>query len=337
MSPSSIYRTLQSLGFAIVVFAHGLVFGHEGVSLTSRLTTALPVIDGVISPGEWSSAGTLPFTIQGVSGTLYVMHDSTFLYVAARLADPTSGLNSFQLIFDNNHDGMAQRGDNALVVNLGAHFAFDDFFDGRCCFVFDREDGGADELVAFGTYAHGEATFELQYPLYSADTLHDFCLSPGSIIGFNVVYQPGNGAFYSGFPSLSPFNTGLFGDLIISQSSIAVAIDIKPDSTSNAINPRSQGRVPVAILSSRVFDAPSQVDHTSLTFGSTGTEASLAFCNSTPQDVNGDGLLDLVCHFDTQKARFREGDRRGVLTGRTTSGVLITGEDAIRIVPTRTP
>ena len=40
----------------------------------------------------------------------------------------------------------------------------------------------------------------------------------------------------------------------------------------------------------------------SLTFGHSGDEKSLAFCDPGGQDVNGDGLPDLVCHFDNQLA-----------------------------------
>jgi hypothetical protein len=39
-----------------------------------------------------------------------------------------------------------------------------------------------------------------------------------------------------------------------------VAIDIKPFSSPNTINPKSKGSIPVAILSTLVFDAPARVD-----------------------------------------------------------------------------
>jgi hypothetical protein len=113
---------------------------------------------------------------------------------------------------------------------------------------------------------------------------------------------------------------------------ITVAIDIKPGSFPNSINRKSDGKIPVAILSSSTFDAPAQVDPNSLTFGHTGNENSLVFCNASPEDVNQDGLLDLVCHFDTQTAAFQPGDTQGILKGKTTSGTPITGTDSVRIV-----
>jgi len=111
-----------------------------------------------------------------------------------------------------------------------------------------------------------------------------------------------------------------------------VDIDIKPGSDPNSINLQSQGTIPVAILSVPGFDAPSQMDKTSLTFGRIGDEASLAFCNKSPKDINGDGLLDQVCHFETQKTGFMVGDSEGILKGETVDGMPIKGRDSVKIV-----
>jgi uncharacterized delta-60 repeat protein len=116
-------------------------------------------------------------------------------------------------------------------------------------------------------------------------------------------------------------------------TAMTVAIDIKPGAVPNPINPRSKGSTPVAVLSTGTFDAPAQVDTSSLEFGHTGNEASLAFC-SPPQDVNGDGQPDLLCHFTTVRAGFQTGDTQGVLTGRTVGGTPIRGTDSVVIVPT---
>jgi len=111
-----------------------------------------------------------------------------------------------------------------------------------------------------------------------------------------------------------------------------LAVDIKPGGFPNSINPTNSGTIPVAILSSASFDAPASVDPTSLTFGRTGNETSLAFCSGT-EDVNADGLPDLVCHFDTVQSSFLAGDTVGVIKGRTVDGVPFVGTDSVRIVP----
>jgi len=119
-----------------------------------------------------------------------------------------------------------------------------------------------------------------------------------------------------------------------------VKIDIKPGSFPNSINPESRGKIPVAILSSPGFDATSQVNPSTLTFGRTGNEQSLAFCQGSRdddddeqfEDVNGDGLPDLVCHFLTRMAVFQAGDTEGILRGQLLDGSLIEGTDSVRII-----
>lgn len=111
-----------------------------------------------------------------------------------------------------------------------------------------------------------------------------------------------------------------------------VDIDIRPGTMPNPVNLRSQGVVPVAVLSDLQFDALS-VDRGSLTFGRLGTEASLVKCNAQAEDVNADGLLDLVCRFSTAATGFDLADTQGVLMGVTEGGVNIKGTDSVRVVP----
>ena len=115
---------------------------------------------------------------------------------------------------------------------------------------------------------------------------------------------------------------------------IPVDISIKPGATPPVpINAGSHGTIPVAIISTSTFNAVTSVVTSSLTFGRTGKEQSLAFCNTGGEDVNGDGLLDLVCHFETQSTGFQSGDTLGILMGKTVQGGTIIGQEAIVIVP----
>lgn len=112
-----------------------------------------------------------------------------------------------------------------------------------------------------------------------------------------------------------------------------INIDIKPGSTGLApINPRAKGKIPVALLSSQNFNALS-ADPASLTFGASGNEGSLSHCGKSGEDVNGDGLLDLVCHFENQDANFEKGDLEGILRGRTNTGTAFEGRGLLKIVP----
>lgn len=110
---------------------------------------------------------------------------------------------------------------------------------------------------------------------------------------------------------------------------VAVSIDIKPGSYPNSINPRSHGKIPVAILTTDTFDATT-VDSTTIRFGATGTEA--APVRSALQDVDGDGDTDMVLHFKTQETGIACGDTSASLTGKTSSGQAIAGSDSIKTV-----
>jgi len=113
-----------------------------------------------------------------------------------------------------------------------------------------------------------------------------------------------------------------------------VAIDIKPGSFPNSINLSSAGVVPVAILSSTTFDA-TQVDAATVTLAGAAVKligkGDKFACSA--QDVNEDGLLDVVCHVVTAQFMVEPGDSVAVLEAKTFSGQAIRGQDSINIVP----
>jgi hypothetical protein len=111
-----------------------------------------------------------------------------------------------------------------------------------------------------------------------------------------------------------------------------VGIDIKPGGSTNSINLGSKGTIPVAIFSTADFDATT-VDPTTVTLAEAKTRLR---GKGTPmaslQDVNGDGLLDLVVHVETEALQLTETDSQAQLTGETYDGVSIVGTDFIRVV-----
>jgi hypothetical protein len=112
-----------------------------------------------------------------------------------------------------------------------------------------------------------------------------------------------------------------------------INIEIKPGNDGLApINPRSNGKIPVALLSSNEFVAMN-VDTSSLTFGATGNESSLSHCGRDGEDVNGDGRLDLVCHFENQQAGFAKGDLEGIVRGKMKWGSRFEGQGLLKVVP----
>jgi len=114
---------------------------------------------------------------------------------------------------------------------------------------------------------------------------------------------------------------------------LAVHIDIKPGSDSNSIYLGSNGIVPVAIFSSPSFDA-TQVDPITITMADADVKArGNGTLMSFFEDVNQDGLLDIVVHVDITGLVLVEGVVEVVLEGETYDGVHIKGVDTIRIVP----
>ena len=114
-----------------------------------------------------------------------------------------------------------------------------------------------------------------------------------------------------------------------------VEIDIKPGSYPNVINLGSQGVIPVAILSSSDFDATTvNPDTVELAGSGVAVRGKGNKYLAHEEDVNGDGLLDLVCKVETENLdpdAFQYGFVD--LTGQTYDDVFIVGEDEIIIVP----
>ncbi len=111
----------------------------------------------------------------------------------------------------------------------------------------------------------------------------------------------------------------------------AIEITVEPGSPRHIVDLRNSA-IPVAILSAPWFNAPRQVDPNSLTFGATGDERSLILSQVREEDVNGDGLPDLVCEFRTSEAGFRLNDTEAVLKGATTDGGTIVGANPVLLV-----
>ena len=138
--------------------------------------------------------------------------------------------------------------------------------------------------------------------------------------------------------SLNYYSNGDYTLIIsgVSPPVLQINIDIKPgdDDSAAPINPKSKGKIPVALLSSATFNALTvKVD--SLRFGPTGSEASASSCGKGGEDVNSDGLLDLVCHFDNQSAGFSQTDEEGVVKGKTDGGHAFEGRGRLKVVPAK--
>jgi len=128
---------------------------------------------------------------------------------------------------------------------------------------------------------------------------------------------------------------GANGTFFQKMTFISVSIDIKPGSYPNSINLGSNGTVPVAIFSTADFDATTIDPSTVNLAGASVAIKANGVLQSSLQDVNGDGLMDIVVHINTEALQLTDGDVTAYLTGKTSSGVPIKGSDSVRVVPAK--
>ena len=119
-----------------------------------------------------------------------------------------------------------------------------------------------------------------------------------------------------------------------------VPVDILPDQFPNTIDLSSPEKLPVAILSTSGFDA-TQVNPWTVKLagaslqGFTGHHYRYhcrAGGRAREEDVNGDGLLDLVVHFRVKTLRFHPSDVIADLWGKTRDGTPFGGTDVVEVV-----
>src|SRR5439155_1636129 len=122
-------------------------------------------------------------------------------------------------------------------------------------------------------------------------------------------------------------------------------IDIKPNDPNNTLNRGSNQVVNVAIFSRRddqglpEFEAK-DIDPATVTLRGTGgatwalpvKKDSFGNFLCKMQDVNGDGLPDLVCQFNLAKNTVSFGETKAVLEATTFSGYHFHSSDSIKVV-----
>jgi len=135
-------------------------------------------------------------------------------------------------------------------------------------------------------------------------------------------------------------------DLVLGAGVIEVEIDIKPGGDPASAQCRARrGVVPVAVLSDADFDATT-LDAGTVRFGKNGDEAAEAHrkrgdAKRHVEDVNDDGMDDMVFHFRFDETGFscddvpageRDATVEGTLTGETVDGDAVEGADDLRLV-----
>lgn len=141
-----------------------------------------------------------------------------------------------------------------------------------------------------------------------------------------------------------PFNAFDFTDLQLAAevtvtyeySVVSSTQEVVLDVQQGSVNLKSKGVLPVAILSTATFSAL-DVDVSSLLLGDPALTGAVAPLRAAAEDVDGDGLLDVILHFSTPElvsaGAVNAASTELALSGSTTGGTAIVGVDSIRIAP----
>ena len=163
-------------------------------------------------------------------------------------------------------------------------------------------------------------------PAYRPDHTYSIVVDLGTDVPSQVHFGVSDGIFSD--------NSGAYTITIYQlEPALPVGIDIKPGSWPNAINLDSKGVIPVAVLSSEDFDAAT-VDPSTVLLG--GVDVAVRGKGNKLmahiEDVDGDGLIDLVVQVDTEAASLWTSGTV-ILTATTYDNQDIIGSDEVVIVP----
>jgi len=176
----------------------GLTEPAQRALLSTDVTTAAsntPVVDGVLSAGEWSKAtiwkGLMINVPEGgtTEGKLMIANDDVNLYVALLMdRDIPDTRANFAIIFNNDGVGALAEGDDWILGRTDGSFRdgfFSTRFGGGLRGVGDTADPtGTVDGSAAGGRSRGRTVIELAHPLDTTDDDHDISVAPGDALTF---------------------------------------------------------------------------------------------------------------------------------------------------------
>jgi len=182
------------------------------------LTDRPPVVDGVLTPGEYVGGAKFSIPVRipgdilgfGSTGAVYVTHDRTYLYMAV-VFDRKSSFRSNDLVgfeFDLDNDGDSEDGDDVMGMHAFSPDAWDAYrTENAKHTTIDVVDGGTDDAGGAFGFNGTKGVFEFRKELNSGDSLHDFGINTvlGAVkLGMRTVIaleagRPGSGTMVWSF------------------------------------------------------------------------------------------------------------------------------------------
>lgn len=174
--------------------------GSAGASDTPTFRgNGTAAVDGVLSPDEWDGAGRFDFQADRspaegggrVPATLFVMNDSTNLYLALRVAVTNLGYSRFYAGFYPSELNLFGPGNDILHVtptSFGDYYVHQES-PNSWSELPDVADGGTLDGTAAVRQFSDHAVFEIAHPLDSPDDGHDFSLRVPSHTWFAVSFE----------------------------------------------------------------------------------------------------------------------------------------------------
>jgi len=186
---------------AVLVNAGGLTHTFQANAIC-RDGWGTATVDGSFDAGEWVCARSEPFVANLSGGStpavVYWMNDGTRLYFAVRVQQTSlDKVNNVRFDFDNDADGVAEAGDDAIGYDADSHTFLDQYLTAKC--ANNSQSGcGATDAIRNGDGAVGNdgswTTYELRHPLGGDANGQDFIRSAGQPLGFFLTLRVGKGA-----------------------------------------------------------------------------------------------------------------------------------------------
>jgi len=192
----------KTLIFCLTLVSLSSAVSAAGPSINSTYTTSPPTIDGALGEGEWSNG--MNVTLNGfttstntMTGTLYIMHNASHLFVALVLDDSSEDAGSDWIVFDFD-----QGADHAWTINgedavdfgwTGTGYSDDCWYNmsalipGEIWWYADSWASGAQHGNGSSSHSGSQYTYEIAKPLNSTEST-DMAVALGDVIGFRIEF-----------------------------------------------------------------------------------------------------------------------------------------------------